>query len=150
MAISLFQADELVSRANVNQRITDIKNCFSGTSLWQNVSGYKGTITLSDNYNNYDFVYVQAMNNDIATANIFRPNVTNKLLVSNLYADENTPVTGLYYRGTILEFSGTTVTLSRNGSYWLKKDHTVDDGWTAASDSNTAGIYITNIMGYKY
>lgn len=149
MAISLFNYNEIVSRANVNQRITDIKNCFSGTSLWGNGGGYSGTITLSDNYENYDFIYVQARNAGIATANIFRPVTTSKVSIFNLYPDDDSSVTGMLYRGAILEFSDTTVTWSRNGSYHFQKSSSTDDGWTPSGTDN-AGIWLTKIIGYKY
>lgn len=121
----------------------------TGTWLWSNSSGTKGTITLNDDYSNYDFIYIQGRNNGIGTSNMFCPATTAKISITNLYADDATSVTGMFYRGAVLEFSGTTVTWSRNGSYWIKKSSSSDDGWTA-SGSNDAGIWLTEIIGYKY
>ena len=89
------------------------------------------------------------LNIHIGTANIFRPTTTSKVSIMNLYPDSDSSVTGMSYRGAVLEFSGTTVTWSRNGSYWIKKSSNADDGWTP-SGSNDAGMWLTKIIGFKY
>lgn len=68
MAIDLFQADELVLRANVNQRLTDIKDRFTSVdtnistltpvSLYYNDPGTTGTITLSQSIANFQIIEV--------------------------------------------------------------------------------------------
>lgn len=118
----------------------------TGTSLWGNNSGTQNTITLSDIYSNYDFIYVQGIDNGVATCNIFRPVVTNQVSICNWYSTSSTSPVYMYYHGCYLAFSGTTVTLNRNGTYYLKYDDT--DTWLSAE--NGGGIYITKIIGYKY
>ena len=68
MAIDLFQADELVSRANVNQRLTDVTTKFTSVDtnitnltpvqLYYNTNGSTGTIELSDNIKNYQMIEI--------------------------------------------------------------------------------------------
>ena len=68
MAIDLFQADELVSRANVNQRLTDVTDKFTDVDtiinnltpvrLYYNEPGTTGTITLSQSIANFQIIEV--------------------------------------------------------------------------------------------
>lgn len=68
MSIDLFQADELVSRANVNQRLTDVTTKFTSVdtnittltpvTLYSNYNGSTGTITLSDTIINYEMIEI--------------------------------------------------------------------------------------------
>ena len=66
MAIDLFQSDEIVSRVNVNQRLTDIKDKFTSVDtsittltpvyLYYNDPGTKGTIQLSQSIVNFQMI----------------------------------------------------------------------------------------------
>lgn len=134
----------------------DIRSALSvmtGTSLWGSSSGTKSTINFTDNYANYDFIYIQGMDNGVATCNIFRPITTSQVSICNWYATAASNPMGMYYHGCYLSFSyssstgKTTVTFERNGTYTVKLAANTDDTWTVSS---TAGIYITKIMGYKY
>lgn len=68
MAIDLFQADEIVSRTNVNQRLTDIKDKFTSVdtsittltpvSLYYNDPGTTGTILLSQSIANFEIIEI--------------------------------------------------------------------------------------------
>lgn len=121
----------------------------TGTSLWGNNSGTQNTITLSDIYSNYDFIYVQGIDNGVATCNIFRPVVTNQVSICNWYVTSTAnPPDGIYYHGCYLTFIDTTVTFHRNGTYTVKKAANTADTWLSASDGG--GISITKIIGYKY
>lgn len=144
MAIDLFQADELVTRANVNQRITDIKNCFSGASLYSNSSGSAGTINLSDDYSNYDYIYVE-YSDSYGTRNsvVFSASASQTTLT--MAGADSSSASKIYFRTAYMTFSGTTATVDRNGMAQL--NFSGNDSWY--TDSNSL-IYVTKIIGYKY
>ena len=166
MAIDLFQADELVLRANVNQRInqanayfpvsvanggtgatdaagarTNLGNLLSRTELFANSSGAGGTIYLSDDYTNYSYIYVQFMDNDVFNdATLYRGH-GNQLVITNWYAFSGGG--GMYAHTALLTFSGTTVTRERSGTYMLR--NTTNNSWNASASA----VLITQVVGLK-
>lgn len=141
MAINLFEANEVVSRVNVNQRITGINNGISGTYLYNNSTGIRDTITLSDDYSNYDCIYVQFNDNGVNNSVYFMTEDCNQVNLFNLYRKGSDD--GMWYHGALLTFTGTSAVFSRQGS--LNISDTGSNVW-----DNTSGVYVTKIIGYKY
>lgn len=141
MAISVFEANELVSRANVNQRISGINQGVVGTDLYSNESGTMTTIQLSDDYSNYDCIYIQYVDNDVNNGVHFMTNVGNQVNLFNLYRKGSDD--GMWYHGALLTFTGTSAVFIRQGS--LNISDTGSNVW-----DNTSGVYVKKIIGYKY
>lgn len=115
----------------------------TGISLWGNSSGTTSTIALSDTYTNYDFIYIQFNDYDVANCTWFRPVTNSQVSLINLYRKSDND--GMWYHGAILTFSGKSVTFSRGGSLNLKDSSS--NVWTGGASN---GVKVTKIIGFKY
>ena len=171
MAIDLFQADELVTRANVNQRLTDIKNMFpisidnggtGGTtataartnlgvmtpvSLYGNASGNTGTVTLSDAIGNYSLIEITTKNGDgsflgFQMWNDYANTFNGVLTIPSAYMSGSEHRISLKVRQ--FSVSGDTITWT-SGSYANLKPSS-----TYVSTAAETAFGICKVVGYKY
>lgn len=112
-------------------------------SLYSNSSGTTGTITLSDSYKNYKVIKVYFNDNGVYDTATLYTDMGTKLALSTVYL--YTSGTGAYVHSTLIAFSGTSVSFSRNGLIAINENPTIDI--TLSSD---AGIHINKVLGYKY
>ena len=114
-----------------------LKELFKPTTLYNNSSGSNGTITLSDNVSNYEYIEIYYRNGDgyIDYKKIYSPN--GKICGLNL-SYYNTGI-GHYqnWSGTV-NISDTTITHT--------KDYYTSNSTTATAINY---IYITRVLGYK-
>ncbi len=115
-----------------------------GYSLYSNSSGTQSTITLSDSYDNYDFIYILFNDHSVYNSVVIKTEMSSMANMTTLYANNEViaNVNGLFYHGGLLSFSGTTATFRRNGVYNVRNDISL------AYDSD--GVYVNKIIGYKY
>lgn len=154
MAVTPFEANEIVTRGNVNNRITQLNDMFLGvikeTELYYNSNGTKSTITLSDTYTNYEYIQVFGKLGGSGVSDIFKPSVVSTLSLSKefvtVYAGA---LLGHGFNIGTLTFSDKTVTFGSTncGQYTVQSG---TESWTAATSSNTAGLSVYKIVGYKY
>lgn len=109
-------------------------------SLYSNSSGTNGTITLSDNYSNYDVIKVLFGDNNVHSVFSFYPSVAYRTPLSTLYTYSN--LAGLYFHGSFLSFSDKTATFSRQGL----SDFTS----SGTSTMSSTDLKVYKILGYKY
>jgi hypothetical protein len=165
MSADLFEANELVSRSNVNDRITAINGMFpvsiadggtgsntatgartnlavmTGVQLYYNASGTQSTIQLDDSSANYSYLEIYYMNDDDKTSCVKIDNPNGKSVELSMIAYWN----GLMYlRTAVVSISGTSITWNSNYIGWA----TVGANGTTTYNNNL--IYITKIVGYKY
>ena len=147
MSISEFQANEFVTRNNVNSRITGINSAFSSVlkpvSIYSNSSGTQGTVTFDDGYSTSQFAYIRVFYKveDIRGDALVEAVVGNRVnLITGHIGDEY-----MYINARTVELNASSITLvsGKNGYMRYK-----------ASGGNTAVgsdiIYITDVVGYKY
>ena len=141
MAIDLFAANELVTRQNVNNRVSKANSMIVGTSLYSNSSGTSSTIALSDTYTNYDEIKILFAESDYYDTATFYPSFGSTTQIFTLYAYSNG--NGIYYHGCLLAFSGTTVTFERQNIGKFLTTNSIE----VLSDTATK---VYKILGYKY
>lgn len=143
MAAELFESTERVTRDNVNNRVSKINSMVVGTSLYNNLEGTSGTITLSDTYSNYDVIKVVFGANNIIDAGLFYTDISHQIAISTPYAYNTTNnLVGINFYGSVLYFSDTTVSFLRQ---CLGKLTT--SGLTLTADTS---LKVYKILGYKY
>lgn len=167
MAVTQFEATEVVSRANVNQRINQINAYFpvsvanGGTgaatatgartnlevlkaySLYDNASGTQSTIALSDSAANYDYLEIYYKDNDseYACNKVYSPNGKSTLLVTVKTASS---ATRTWVKSAKVNISGDSITFS------------ADRGQTGIFNNEVSQIntdlliWIYKIIGYSY
>lgn len=171
MAIDLFQADEIVSRTNVNQRLTDIKDMFpvsianggtggttatlartnlgvmSPTELYYNASGTSGTVVLSESIANYTVIEVFAFNTDNLNTSITIWNNGAGSCDTTIITD--TPyIMNNEHRMSIITskitISGTSITFG-DQTY-----ATIRPSWGGSVGNGAGYSKIYKVVGYKY
>lgn len=155
MAITEFAADELVSRANVNSRITQanteitqMDSAMKGVTLYDNPSGTLSTIQLADDFSNYDLIKVYWSHSGKTGCTEAITNLSSTIV--NLAATGETYSQSNYYLNVYaveLNFVGTTATFN------LKVQYAVKSGATFEINRFTADTYqlsVVKIVGYKY
>ena len=145
-----------LSAENLNQMQTNIEDAIdevntslntkiTGTSLYEDSTGTKGTVTLSDSAANYNFLEIFFYNSSTGTnthkfIKVFNPNNKNILLD---FVDFNS--SSLNFETRVMLISGTSISNVRRRHYTIADS----ESWTpygSASDS----IYITKVVGYNY
>lgn len=116
------------------------------TVLYENYSGSYGTITLSSSIDNFTRIGVYAKNRGTdhsnAVYNEIKPGYTTVMSFGAIDATNNNYDCTIW-RGTIINFSGTSLTFSRN--FASSYDRT--GGYNSNSDD---GFKIFSVVGYKY
>lgn len=175
MAIDLFQADEIVSRTNVNQRLTDIKDMFpvsvanggtggstatlartnlgvmSPTELYYNASGSSSTIPLSDTIANYLAIEIHAIvDSTVSYSSTVWTNgnssCTINLVIGNPYTASGTNPNRMTICGSNIAISGTSLTWGTQ-TYATVRPSTETNQLSVGAWSGTK---IYKIVGYKY
>ena len=159
MAIDLFQADELVSRANVNQRLTDINTALTtvdtgiGTltpvSLYYNSSGNHGTVPLSDsiaNYSGIEIFYINSDENERWSTRVWNNGgssfVTNlTTLTPYILSGENR----MKIKSSQITVTNTSITFGTETYVTHRSSSTIVDNYASGAQ---AKIY--KVVGYKY
>jgi hypothetical protein len=162
MAIDLFQADEIVSRTNVNQRLTDVKDKFTSVDtiintltpvyLYYNDPGTTGTITLSQSIANFQIIEVYYWMISISStwngsAKFHNGGVgsINTSITINIPASFNgTPRLKAYGSSVIIADDS----LTRNKSVLANITGTNTSAVGDTSSPETPSIYA--VVGYKY
>lgn len=143
MAISEFTATELVSRSNVNQRITQANKCFP-VSLYSNSSGTTSTIPLSDSIANYSkigiYYYTEGATTGCAFYTEFDSSVSSVLLCG---VRTNDAGNSTFLKSIKLTCSGTSISFAAG---WQNTVKTSSVTFTA----DTASLAIYQVVGYKY
>lgn len=175
MAIDLFDADEIVSRSNVNQRLTDIKNMFPvsianggtgettatgirtslgimyGTSLYDNSSGSTGTISLSQTIANFQFIEIFFW---VTTSEDFRHSIRiytggSSNILTTATINIGGTVSGTTRRVRVvagnMHISGTELTHTRDVRAVINGSTSFE---TADNTTDAATVY--KVIGYKY
>lgn len=162
MAIDLFQADEIVSRVNVNQRLTDIKDKFTSVdtsittltpvSLYYNANGSTGTIPLSQEIQNFQVIEVyywlytvSATWNGSNRLHNGGTNSINTSLTICIPASYNGSPRAKIYGGNV-SIVGNEIT--RNRQILANITGTNTSAVSEASSSDISSIY--SVVGYKY
>lgn len=118
----------------------------SGTVLYSNSSGSDGTITLSSPITNFNTLGVYAKNrgtdHSAAVYNEIRPGYTTVMSLSANDATNNNYDCTIW-RAAIINFSGTTLTFSRNfaSSYYNNGTY---------NSNSSDGFKILRVVGYNY
>lgn len=159
MAIDLFQADELVLRANVNQRLTDINTALTtvdtgiGTltpvSLYYNSSGNHGTVPLSDAITNYagiEIFYINSDENERWSTRVWNNSessfVTNLItLTPYVSSGENR----MKIKSSQITVTNTSITFGTETYVTHRSNSTIVDNYASEAQ---AKIY--KVVGYKY
>lgn len=180
MAIDLFQADELVSRANVNQRLTDIKDMFpvsianggtggttatlartnldvmTGVQLYYNASGYHGSIPLSDTIANYSKIEIFFLFNEpnVRDSNALWTNGASSMIASLTvgYSLKESSEPRIRFFNSVVTLSANTLTFGNESYCTLRpKNTTSSSGTVTVGDNSSYGtLVIYKIVGYKY
>lgn len=159
MAIEQFTATELVTRTNVNARITQANDYFpvtvanGGTGgitataartnldvytpvlLYENSQGNEGTVVISDSAANYLFLDINVLSRHCVR--LYNPNGFNCLI--SYVASDGDAITWIAKTVTV---NGTTISISRHIS-----------GYTAGGSSviyTDKGSKIFRVIGYKH
>ena len=142
MSIDLFQSDEIVSRTNVNNRLTQANRCFPVTLFSDSEGVASGDLLLSDNYTNYSVigVYYFTENNQTAPSySEFDTSITDQIL---LHATRiNVAHTAAFIRGAVLTAATNKLTFTQNWSCQVT---------SSAVTFPQSYIYVYKVVGYKY
>lgn len=115
-----------------------------GTILYDNASGTTGTITLSDDISNYeyleiyDFVQYSETSKIAATSTRYQIGTSWTACVGATYASS---APGIAVRTALIHPSGTTITWERNAAVFVDRNGFVVDD---------TPIKITRVVGYSY
>lgn len=171
MAVTQFEANEIVSRANVNQRITQMNAYFpvsvtnggtGGTTktaartnlevltavvLYNNSSGTQGTVSLSDYTSGYSYLEIYYMDLDRTVSHycvrVDSPRGLDVGLTGASYIS-GTSYNGYYAYTSQIHVSDTSLTWRSNkNGYFYNENGT-------RGDSPGNKISITRVVGYKY
>lgn len=172
MSIIEFAADEIVSRANVNSRITQANAYFpvsienggtggvtesaarynlglrKGYIIYDNPTGVQGTVNFDTGYTADEFAYIQIFYFCKADTSLWlRSSVT-----SYFSTGTNVNMTTMYYDGTnykcftrSVTINSTSLTLAANTRGTMRYT-TSSSGGTSTGDET----FITRVIGYKY
>ena len=142
MAISEFVSTELVSRANINNRITQANLCFP-VSLYSNVSGTTSTVQLSDSAANYNYLEIYFKDNDgeFGCTKVYSPD-GKPLLLSTIKVSGGGNRTWL--KSQKVSISGTSITFGTDQGQATMVNNDV------SSMAVWATISICYVIGYKY
>ncbi|MBR4266494.1 MAG: hypothetical protein IKQ46_10620 [Bacteroidales bacterium] len=142
MAISEFVSTELVSRANINNRITQANLCFP-VSLYNNASGTSGTVPLSDSAANYNYLEIYFKDNDDIYNSIKAYNSNGKKLSLITIATASTATRG-WIKNASVSVSGSTITFeAEKGQLTI-----INNGNSTIGNGDY--ILICSVIGYKY
>ena len=159
MSVTYFEATDKVTRVNVNEKIdeinfqnneldtkisnqeTKINTARAGVELYSSGGGEKGTITLSDNISNYDYLWIYWRNNE---GTYFYSKTSPKLQPKWGLCEQHYSSTDGYYvfNSKNLTITETTITQSNVG-YANVKTNTYP---TVRTEDN---LYILKVKGYK-
>lgn len=116
------------------------RTILSDHSLYFNASGTNGTITLSDNAVNYDYIeiYYFCDVGQLLCAKVYNPNGKAAILTSTTYYGDT-----IYFRSALLDINGKTITWrsSHSGSGTAKT--------SGCSVSSEQVLLVNKIVGYK-
>lgn len=113
--------------------------------LYSNSSGTSNTITLSDQFTNYDKIKIYYHDNQAYNMNEFSPSQASLVVLDNTYIGTGSEPTTCYTHSALVKFSGSSVSFSRNGLALMEKPSSI-----SVSSSSSQGIQVTKISGYKY
>lgn len=149
-----FAADELVSRANVNSRVTDV-NSTIGTltpvQLYYNVSGSTGTIALSQSIENFQVIEIFF---SVATSDTFYSSVRvfnngNNSILTAATINIGGTVSGTTRRVRAvagnMRITGTELSHTRDVRAIINGSSSFETG-----DNTTDAANVHKIVGYKY
>ena len=143
MGATLFESSELVTRSNVNSRITaintDITN-LTPVSLYDNSSGTQSTVPLSSSaiFYTYMDIYYRNDDNRYGYNRIYSPNGKSAALFTVNYWDSR-----MFLRAANVNISGVSITWD-NGIGW---ETIASNNVYVYPDTNL--IWITKVVGYK-
>lgn len=165
MAILEFEANELVTRNNVNSRISQANGYFpvsianggtggttessaisslgiDGTALYSNSSGTNGTVLLSETSANFNRMMIYFKHNDgeHGSLEINSPDGKSALLSTMKYRNDNVT----YITSSKISISGTQITWTGDHGYNRLKSQ------PEITMNNVEYMYITKVVGYKY
>lgn len=139
-----FGANELVSRANVNSRVTDVNSTIdtlTPVQLYYNASGTQSTVALSSSTANFSYIDIYYINDDGKDTYVRVANPNGKAVSLSMLAYWSST---MYMRAAVINISGSSITWDSDTLGW---------GTTArAGTSIYSGnlISITEVVGYKY
>lgn len=113
--------------------------------LYSNSSGTSNTITLSDQFTNYDKIKIYYHDNQAYNMTEFSPSQASLVVLDNTYIGTGSEPTTCYTHSALVKFSGSSVSFSRNGLALMEKPSSI-----SVSSSSSQGIQVTKISGYKY
>lgn len=149
MAITAFTANELVTRNNVNSRLTEvdtkftaIENKYNEYSLYYNAEGTQGTINLSDSVSNYSRITIYYRDDNwIAGSTTVIPYTAEVGLFINWIGGNDSV---LQVKTAHINLNGSTIT------WWTNLGNfAFSNGNTAWGESGNNKIYIIKVVGYK-
>lgn len=115
-----------------------------GTILYDNASGTTGTITLSDNISNYEYLGIYSFclyidgNNRFGNKTTYQVGTAISAAIGATYAASTS---GIVVRAALVQPSGITITWERNVSVWGNQNgFAVED----------TPVKITRVVGYNY
>lgn len=166
MAVTEFQATDLVTRSNVNEKIQQINALFpvsvanggtGGTTasaartnlevmkaytLYENSSGTQSTITLSDSSANYEYIEIYFRDNSSCCefSKVYNPNGV-AITLSTIKVSSN--YDRVWIKPSVISISENTITFTIEACRaTLMKSNEI-------TITNTSNIWICKIVGYK-
>ena len=122
---------------------------FSGVELYNNASGTNGTVALSDNVDNYNYIeiyYSNAGKTKSSSTKLMKGFYSTTLKVINISKTTTAQNTQEYYKD--IAISGTSITTTLNRSVYITSD--VADYSTATITQGSDNlVYIYKVIGYK-
>ncbi len=115
------------------------------TVLYSNESGTYSTITLSDDYSNYNYIEV-IFNDNGVNNNVKLHTSKGQVQLTNTYVSSTSNPSMLYIHTALLTFSGNAATFSRQAIFtiWTNTNNPSIDRTTSNN------IKVTRIVGYGY
>lgn len=142
------EAVESISESNVlASLINDVKE-IPGTTLYDNISGTTGTITLNQPYTNFVRigVYAQGQYDNDAIYNEIYTHINYMTLGATSIADTQYNCT--VWRTAFINFSGTVLSFINNcSSAYSSHQSNVDNRYAVSTGD---GLKITRVVGYNY
>lgn len=116
-------------------------NNFQGKNLYENNSGTTGTITLSDNANNYSYLEIFYKTNDdlYGSIKVDKANGKDIIIVSTISHNGSN---NCYLKSTSLNINSSKITVDSYSEVALKANGEL------TVDTDTNCIYITKVIGY--